>query len=157
MTIHSRARTAGLLVLGLLALLVSLVGAQDAPPPTDAPLSVDGQVAPKWSIALPTTSCSWSASEHNCHASSPGVGDLDRDGRLDIVAATNNGHVVAVSDGSIPVSYTHLDVYKRQIPTRPARTWFGRWRYGTIAGAPSTGLATRPGWMPTATSTRRTS
>ena len=101
MTIHPRARAAGLLALALLALFVSLVVAQDATPASDAPQSVDGQVAPKWAIALPTTSCSWSAAERNCHASSPGVGDLDHDGRLDIVAATNNGHVVAVSDGAI--------------------------------------------------------
>ncbi len=119
MTIHPRARAAGLLALALLALFVSLVAAQDTtptgdaptatdtpmatdtPPAGDAPLSADGQVAPKWSIALPTTSCSWSAAERNCHASSPGIGDLNRDGRLDIVAATNNGHVVAVSNGAV--------------------------------------------------------
>ena len=95
MSIRTRARTAGLLVLGLLAFLVSLVDAQGAP---QAP---DSQVTPKWSVALPTGSCPWSASERNCHTSSPAVGDVNRDGRLDIVVATNNGHVVAFSNGAI--------------------------------------------------------
>jgi len=67
---------------GLLALLVSVAGAQEEP------AAVNDEVAPKWTVALPNTRCSWSASEHNCHPSSPGVGDLNGDGRLDIVAAT---------------------------------------------------------------------
>ena len=95
MSSHWRARVAGVFVLALLAFLVSLAGAQDAP------AAVDGQVSPKWTVALPNTSCSWSAAEHNCHPSSPGVGDLNGDGRLDIVAATNNGHVVAVANGAV--------------------------------------------------------
>ena len=65
------------------------------------PASVDGQIAPKWSVALPATSCSWSASDRNCHQSSPGVGDINRDGRLDVVVATNNGHVVVVANGAV--------------------------------------------------------
>ncbi len=95
MSIRTRARTAGLLVLGLLAFLVSLAGAQQAP---QAP---DGQMTPKWSVALPTGSCPWSAAERNCHTSSPAIGDVNRDGRLDVVVATNNGHVVAFSNGAI--------------------------------------------------------
>ena len=95
MSLRTRARTAGLFVLGLLAFLVSLVGAQEAPQ------AVDGQVAPKWSVALPTGSCPWSSAERNCHTSSPAVGDVNGDGRLDIVVGTNNGHVVAYSNGAI--------------------------------------------------------
>ncbi|MBX7251319.1 MAG: VCBS repeat-containing protein [Candidatus Promineofilum sp.] len=95
MSIRLRARAAGLMLSGLLALLVSVAGAQEEP------AAVNDEVAPKWTVALPNTRCSWSASEHNCHPSSPGVGDLNGDGRLDIVAATNNGHVVAVANGAI--------------------------------------------------------
>lgn len=95
MSIRPRARTAGLLVLGLLAFLVSLAGAQEAPH------AATSQVTPKWSVALPAGSCPWSASERNCHTSSPAVGDVNRDGRLDVVVATNNGHVVAFSNGAI--------------------------------------------------------
>ena len=29
-------------------------------------------------------------------------------------------------DGVLPVSYTHLDVYKRQFRSNPARSWYGR-------------------------------
>ena len=107
MFVHQRARVAGLVVLGLLALIVSLAAAQEATPVAqpnvspDAPQAIDGQVAPKWSVALPTTSCPWSNAERNCHTSSPAVGDVNGDGRLDIVLATNNGHVVAFSNGAI--------------------------------------------------------
>ncbi|HOU41277.1 MAG TPA: VCBS repeat-containing protein, partial [Promineifilum sp.] len=95
MSMRLRARAAGLLLPGLLALLVSAAGAQEAP------AAASDEVAPKWTVPLPNTTCSWSASEHNCHPSSPGVGDLNGDGRLDIVVATNNGHVVAVSNGAV--------------------------------------------------------
>lgn len=95
MRVYSLPRAARLLVLGLLGLFASQAGAQESP------ASVAGQVPPKWSVALPATTCPWSATDRNCHQSSPGVGDLNRDGRLDIVAATNNGHVVAVADGRI--------------------------------------------------------
>lgn len=95
MRVYTQARAAGLFVLGLLAFLVSMVGGQEEP------AGVDGQVAPKWSVALPAASCPWSGSDHNCHQSSPAVGDLNRDGRLDVIVATNNGHVVAVANGGI--------------------------------------------------------
>ena len=32
-------------------------------------------------------------------------------------------------DGITPVSYTHLDVYKRQLQS-PPWSWVSRWRYG---------------------------
>lgn len=90
-----RARAAGIFVLLLLAFLVSLAGAQNDP------IVDESQVSPKWSIALPGAVCSWSNTDRNCHKSSPVAGDLNRDGRQDVVAATNNGHVVAVSNGAI--------------------------------------------------------
>lgn len=60
MSIRLRARAAGLMLSGLLALLVSVAGAQEEP------AAVNDEVAPKWTVALPNTRCSWSASEHNC-------------------------------------------------------------------------------------------
>jgi hypothetical protein len=45
MTIHPRARAAGLLALALLALFVSLVAAQDTTPTGDAPTATVGRWA----------------------------------------------------------------------------------------------------------------
>jgi len=56
----------------------------------------------KWTVDLPSKTCPGSSSERNCHWSSPAAADIDGNGTVDVVAGTNNGHVVAVShDGSI--------------------------------------------------------
>jgi hypothetical protein len=61
-----------------------------------------GQVAPLWSIPLTGAPCPWSQTDTNCHSSSPAIVDVNQDGRKDIVLATNNGHVMAVSgDGNL--------------------------------------------------------
>ena len=58
-------------------------------------------VTPKWVRNLPAISCP-GTSNTNCHLSSPVVADINGDGKLEIVVATNNGHVLAVRrDGSI--------------------------------------------------------
>ena len=56
---------------------------------------------PKWIRNLPAISCP-GTSDTNCHKSSPVVADINGDGKLEIVVATNNGHVVTVKhDGSV--------------------------------------------------------
>jgi len=55
-----------------------------------------GEVVPKWTYSLPSKSCPWSTADHDCHYSSPAIADLNRDGRLEVVVATNNGHIVAL-------------------------------------------------------------
>ena len=89
------ARLIGLFVCGLVVTIASAVEAQEGPAATD------GQVLPKWAVALPVGPCPSSGSDGNCQQSSPAVGDLNGDGRLEIVVATNSGHVVAVSNGAI--------------------------------------------------------
>lgn len=81
----------------LLTLTITLASAAQSHEPQEPSLT-----APKWVRGLPKTSCPWSASETNCHHASPAVADLTGNGRLEIIVATNNGHVVAVRhDGSL--------------------------------------------------------
>ncbi len=54
------------------------------------------EVEPKWTKSLPARLCYGSSSDTNCHRSSPALVDLTGDHYLEIVVATNNGHVVAV-------------------------------------------------------------
>lgn len=95
MSFRLRARMTLLAAPVFLALFVSLANAQNGP------ATVAGQIAPKWTVPLPSAPCSWAPAGNNCHPSSPGIGDLNGDGRLDIIIATNNGHVVAVSNGTV--------------------------------------------------------
>lgn len=89
------ARLGGLTLFVTLALVAGVITTWAAP---DAPTGV---TPPKWVVGLPAKGCSWSASDRNCHQSSPVVADINGDGRRDIIVATNNGHVVAVSNGAI--------------------------------------------------------
>lgn len=58
--------------------------------------------AVKWEIDLPAKNCPGSSSNKNCHWSSPAAADIDGNGTPDVVAATNNGHVVVVGhDGTV--------------------------------------------------------
>ncbi|MCP4423321.1 MAG: hypothetical protein GY803_02405 [Chloroflexi bacterium] len=50
--------------------------------------------APKWSLDLPSR-CN---SPADCEISSPVLADINDDGKLDIIVATSNGHVMAISD-----------------------------------------------------------
>ena len=85
--------------LGIIIFLVA--GSVQAQQPAE-PESGQGLAAPKWAQPLPAKSCPWSASDTNCHLSSPTIADINGDGRKDIVAATNNGHIVAVNhQGSV--------------------------------------------------------
>lgn len=66
------------------------------------PLGTTGDVLPKWTYNLPKKACPWSASDTDCHIGSPVLADLNKDGRPDIIAVTNNGHAVAVrNDGAL--------------------------------------------------------
>ncbi len=52
------------------------------------------EVDPEWTKSLPSRACPGSSSDTNCHRSSPVVVDLTGDGKLEIIVATNNGHVL---------------------------------------------------------------
>ncbi len=57
---------------------------------------------PTWVQSLPNTSCPWSANDTNCHHASPVLADITGNGKLEIIVATNNGHVLAFRhDGSL--------------------------------------------------------
>jgi hypothetical protein len=92
-------------------LVASLLAGCIAPPYTSVgnyratlPLQIPRQMpamprAPQtatWTYALPAKACPWSATDSNCHYSSPALADLNHTGTLDIIVATNNGHVVAI-------------------------------------------------------------
>ena len=58
-------------------------------------------VNPEWVRNLPAISCPGSSNTY-CHQSSPVVADITGDGKLEIVVATNNGHVLTFRhDGSL--------------------------------------------------------
>ncbi len=89
MTILRLGKLAGFII----ALIsVSSVAAWQSQPATTA-----AQIEPKWVVSLPTRDCNSAALQGNCHVSSPVVADMNRDGRQDVVVATNKGHVLAVS------------------------------------------------------------
>jgi hypothetical protein len=54
--------------------------------------SANGEQAPYWKRSLPSASCPDSAST-DCHRASPLLADVTDDGKLEIVVATNRGHV----------------------------------------------------------------
>lgn len=83
-------------VLPLLALTILISAWQHAP------RVAQGEVKPKWEIDLPAAECPTRELGTNCHTSSPALADVNGDGGLDIVLATNNGHVLAVEgDGRV--------------------------------------------------------
>lgn len=86
--------------LAVIVLTLFLPGFAPASAPVD-PQETTGVVAPKWTYDLPKKGCPWSASDTDCHIGSPVLADLNKDGRPDIVAVTNNGHVVAVRDSGV--------------------------------------------------------
>ena len=55
---------------------------------------VSSTQTPKWKLPLPAR-CSTPA---DCEISSPALADINEDGKLDIVVATSNGHVIAIRD-----------------------------------------------------------
>lgn len=65
------------------------------------PSDTDGMTPTKWSpVPLPTDTCNNGGTK--CHYGAPTLAHIDDDNFLDIVAVTNNGHVVAMhNDGSI--------------------------------------------------------
>ncbi len=82
-------------VTGILLMTSTVALAQQDQP---APQSPDGgRVPAKWTIPLPAAACKSAALGTNCHQSSPALADLTGDGRPEIIVATNNGHVLAVS------------------------------------------------------------
>jgi hypothetical protein len=86
--IHS-IKLALLLLLGVLS--VTAASATQA-----APDDVEGIVNPAWTTHVGGRACPGTSDTH-CHPSSPALADMNNDGKLDIVVATNKGHVVAIS------------------------------------------------------------
>ncbi|QQR91470.1 MAG: VCBS repeat-containing protein [Myxococcales bacterium] len=68
-----------------------------------------GNVNAKWSYTVPTTwlrACPGNPSSYACNSSSPLIVDLDGNGTLEVVIATNAGHIVALNaSGSLLWSY----------------------------------------------------
>lgn len=63
--------------------------------------SPSADVVERWRYSLPSQICP--AGGTDCHISSPVLADLDNDNLLEIIVATNNGHIVALnqSNGSV--------------------------------------------------------
>ncbi len=67
------------------------------------PVSPEGIIPTIWDepLTLPTQLC-YGSSSRNCQRSSPVLEDINEDGYLDIIVATNSGHVLVVEhDGNI--------------------------------------------------------
>ncbi len=88
------------ILFAVIVLALSLLGFSPQQATVD-PQGTTGVVAPKWTYNLPKKACPWSASDTDCHIGSPVLADLNKDGLLDIVAVTNNGHVVAVRNNGV--------------------------------------------------------
>jgi hypothetical protein len=84
----------------VMMLALFLPGVSSAQATVD-PQEINGAVATKWTYDLPKKACPWSASDTDCHIGSPVLADLNKDARPDIVAVTNNGHVVAVRNDGV--------------------------------------------------------
>ncbi|GMQ78453.1 MAG: pyrrolo-quinoline quinone [Anaerolineae bacterium] len=82
----------------LILILASLMGANG----NDSAFAESNSLQPtKWTRDLPSDFCP-NSQDTNCHSSSPLIIDLNNDQLLDIVVATNNGHVVAFNnDGAL--------------------------------------------------------
>ncbi len=64
--------------------------------------SQTGKQSPLWKRSLASSSCPASSSTTDCHHSSPVLADVSGDGLLEIVVATNRGHVVVYKhDGAL--------------------------------------------------------
>ncbi len=78
------------LALVLPAMMLAGVGERALATPTGVGES------PLWTYQLPADMCP-NGQDTNCHSASPVLVDIDGDDKLDIIAATNNGHVVALN------------------------------------------------------------
>ncbi|MFN2136085.1 MAG: FG-GAP repeat domain-containing protein [Candidatus Promineifilaceae bacterium] len=85
----------GWLVGGLLLGLVCLIAGS-------AEAASDNVQTPEWQRSLPASNCPGSSEGTYCHRSSPVLVDLIGDGNLEIIVATNRGHVLAYKhDGTL--------------------------------------------------------
>ena len=73
--------------------------------------SPSADVVERWRYSLPSQICP--AGGTDCHISSPVLADLDNDNLLEIIVATNNGHIVALNQSN--GYYPHL--YHQNAPT----------------------------------------
>lgn len=77
------------------ALLFTLLLFTPATPALADPSEVENMTATLWSpVSLPSDNCP--AGDQNCHFGSPVLADINGDGKLEIIAVTNKGFVVAV-------------------------------------------------------------
>ncbi|MDX1417596.1 MAG: VCBS repeat-containing protein, partial [Candidatus Promineifilaceae bacterium] len=84
------------------------------------------EVDPKWTKSLPAALCKGSNSDTNCHRSSPALADVTGDGKLEIVVATNNGHILVIRHNGEELwrvdsaPYFGLEAGKQKINSGPA-------------------------------------
>jgi hypothetical protein len=116
------------LTLTLLFYVSATLASEVHPAPLQSPTGTDevltNQVSPEWTLSLPSKSCP--NGSYNCHLASPALADINGDDFLDIIAATNNGHVVVVDkDGAIiwdvdTSPYFGVDRDQQEIISSPA-------------------------------------
>lgn len=93
-------RRSAVVILLLLTALATLATTRSAA--VQAGDTVLGITQPDWVVGLPAAACATGSTNTNCHFSSPAIADIDGDGLRDVVAATNNGHIVVVRhDGTV--------------------------------------------------------
>jgi hypothetical protein len=89
------------LIAAIILIVIALIFTTGIDKIYSSPSSPSADVTERWSYSLPTKICS--TGKTDCQISSPVLADLNGDNLLEIIVATNSGHIVALnqSDGSI--------------------------------------------------------
>ena len=79
------------------------------------PVTAAGFAPTQWTYALPVDLC-YNSTSNDCQAGSPALADINGDGFDDVVAVTNNGHIVAIKHNGTLLWDTDVAPYFNMAP-----------------------------------------